>query len=396
MMASSPTHAPRGLVRFEGVTKEYRLGKPRASFAAALPWGDGVGRGERLRALDDVSFEIEPGESFALIGANGAGKSTALKCLAGVVHPTRGRVVKGGRVVALIELGIGFHQDMSGAENALFAATIAGVRGAARKRLAEEAIEFAELERFATTPVKRYSSGMFARLSFGVAALLPADILIVDEILAVGDLAFQRKCYAHLSGLRRQEGVTLMFVSHNDWVVKETCERGALLRHGQIVATGPVSALLDAYHAAPDPLRAADAIGGALIQIGRIDTVPEGQRSVELHGSLTLEFEVTVAPETHQAAVCVAWANKDRQLLWASYSDEHDVQLPAGKHLVRVVIEDISALPGFNVLEVAAFDRASPVMEQSRLFDIVVEGEALPGGNWDHGLVDVPAQWSVG
>jgi lipopolysaccharide transport system ATP-binding protein len=386
----------RGLVRFEGVTKEYRLGKPRAFLAAALPWGDGVGRGDRLKALDDVSFAIEPGESFALIGANGAGKSTALKCLAGVVRPTRGRVVKGGRVVALIELGIGFHPDLSGYENAQFAATIAGVRGAERKRLVDRAIEFAEIERFASTPVKRYSSGMFARLSFGIAAHLPADILIVDEILSVGDLAFQRKCYAHLTGLRNQDGVTLMFVSHNDWVLKETCERGALLRHGQLIAEGPVGMLLDQYHAAPDPMRAADATGGALLQVGRIDTVPSGTRSVELHGSLTLECEVTVAQESEQAVVGFAWANKDRQLLWASYSDENGLPLPPGTHLLRIVIEDVCAQPGPNLLEVLAFDRSSPVIEQSRMFDITVEGAERSAGNWDHGLVDVPTQWSAG
>jgi lipopolysaccharide transport system ATP-binding protein len=387
---------PRGTVRFESVTKEYRLGKPRAFLAAAMPWGDGVGKGDRLKALDDVTFSIEPGESFALIGANGAGKSTALKCLAGVTAPTRGQVRKGGRVVALIELGIGFHPDLSGLENARFAATISGLRGAAAKRLVEQAVEFAEIERFATTPVKRYSSGMYARLSFGIAAHLPADILIVDEILAVGDLAFQRKCYAHLSGLRRNDGVTLMFVSHNDWVLKETCERGALLRHGQVVAEGPVKKLLDTYHAAPDPLTAAEQTKGARISVGQVDTVPAGVRSVGLHESLTLECEVTVAPGTEHAVLGLAWANKDRQLLWAAYSDERGIPLKPGRHLVRIQIEDVNALPGPNLLEVLAFDRTSPVIEQSRLFDITVQGDQQStGGNWDHGLYDVPTQWSA-
>lgn len=387
---------PRGAVQFDGVTKEYRLGKPRAFLAAAMPWGDGVGKGDRLKALDDVTFSIEPGESFALIGANGAGKSTALKCLAGVTHPTRGEVRKGGRVVALIELGIGFHPDLSGLENAKFAATISGLRGAAARRLVEQAVEFAEIERFATTPVKRYSSGMYARLSFGIAAHLPADILIVDEILAVGDLAFQRKCYQHLSGLRRNDGVTLMFVSHNDWVLKETCERGVLINHGRVTAEGPVKALLDTYHAAPDPLTPSEQTTSERIKVGQIDTVPAGTRSVGLHEPLTLECEVTVAPGTEHAVVGLAWANKDRQLLWASYSDEQGVRLKPGKHVLRIVVEDVNALPGPNLLEVLAFDRTSPVIEQSRMFDIMVVGEELPGGNWDHGLVDVPTQWSAG
>lgn len=384
-----------GSVVFENVTKEYRLGKPRAFLAAAMPFGDGIGRGERFRALDDVSFSVEPGDAYALIGANGAGKSTALKCLAGVTAPTRGQVRKGGRVVALIELGIGFHSDLSGIENARFAAQLAGLRGTAVDRLVERAIDFAEIERFATTPVKRYSSGMYARLGFGIAANLPADILIVDEVLAVGDLAFQRKCYAHLMGLRKEQGVTLLFVSHNDWVLKETCERGALLSHGKLLAEGPVSTLLDKYHAEPDPTRAADATGGARIKIGRIDTVPAGTRSVELHGALTVECEVTVSAESEHAVVGLAWANKDRQLLWASYSDENGLPLKPGTHLLRVVVDDINALPGPNLLEVLAFDRTSPVIEQSRIFDLVVEGQQRESGNWDHGLIDVPAVWST-
>jgi hypothetical protein len=154
--------------------------------------------------------------------------------------------------------------------------------------------------------------------------------------------------------------------------------------------------LLDQYHAAPDPMRAADATGGALLQVGRIDTVPSGTRSVELHGSLTLECEVTVAQESEQAVVGFAWANKDRQLLWASYSDENGLPLPPGTHLLRIVIEDVCAQPGPNLLEVLAFDRSSPVIEQSRMFDITVEGAERSAGNWDHGLVDVPTQWSAG
>jgi lipopolysaccharide transport system ATP-binding protein len=385
----------RGSVVFDHVSKHYRLGKPRAFLAAALPYGDGVGKGERLRALDDVSFAIEPGESFALIGANGAGKSTALKCLAGVSAPTKGEVRRGGRVVALIELGIGFHPDLSGLENARFAAVIAGLRGPAVKKLVEQAVEFAEIERFASTPVKRYSSGMYARLSFGIAAHLPADILIVDEILAVGDLAFQRKCYAHLAGLRRNAGVTLMFVSHNDWVLKETCERGVLLNHGRVVAEGPVGVLLDQYHATPAASGTAMAVPGANVVVGAVDTMPAGQRAVPLHGSITLECEVSVSPDAETAVLGVVWANKDRQMLFASYSDENGVHLTPGTHRVQVVIEDVGALPGPNVLELIAFDRASPVVEQSRLFDIEVEGESRPAGNWDHGLVDTPTRWFV-
>lgn len=385
-----------GEVRFESVVKEYRLGRPRAFFAAALPWGDGLGRGEKIRVLDRLSFDIEPGDAFALIGSNGAGKSTALKCLAGVVAPTEGRVRHGGRVVALIELGIGFHPDLTGLENARFAVAMNGIRGPQAKQIVEAAVEFSELETFINTPVKRYSSGMYARLSFGVAANLPADILIVDEVLAVGDLAFQRKCFAHLASLRKDSGVTLFFVSHNDFALKETCDRGVLLSHGRVVAEGPIQRLLDAYHAAPDPLRTAEVQEGANLTFGRVDTVPAGTRAVDLHAPLTIEVELTVGAAAQHPVVCVVWANKDRQILWASYSDEHGLELKPGTHLVRFVAEDVNALPGPQVVEVAAFDRAAPLVEQSRLLELTVNGGEREQGNWDHGLVDVPTLWSAG
>jgi lipopolysaccharide transport system ATP-binding protein len=385
-----------GEVRFEDVVKEYRLGRPRAFLAAALPWGTGVGRGETIRVLDRLCFDIEPGEAFALIGSNGAGKSTALKCLAGVVSPTYGRVRHGGRVVALIELGIGFHPDLTGLENARFAVAMNGIRGKQAKEIVDAAIEFSELQKFIGTPVKRYSSGMYARLSFGVAANLPADILIVDEVLAVGDLAFQRKCFAHLASLRKDSGVTLFFVSHNDFALKETCTRGVLLSHGQVIAEGPIQRLLDAYHAPVDPLRSRETEDGANLLFGTVDTVPAGVRAFDLHAPLTIDVEITVGPEAKRPVLCVVWANKDRQVLWASYSDEHGLELRPGTHLVRFVAEHVNALPGPGVIEVAAFDRATPLVEQSRLLEVTVNGDERPDGNWDHGLVHVPAQWSSG
>jgi lipopolysaccharide transport system ATP-binding protein len=390
----SPEALRPGEVRFEDVVKEYRLGRPRAFLAAALPWGTGVGRGETLRVLDDLNFSIEPGEAFALIGSNGAGKSTALKCLAGVVAPTSGRVRHGGRVVALIELGIGFHPDLTGWENAKFAVAMNGIRGKQAKDVVDAAIEFSELQKFIGTPVKRYSSGMYARLSFGVAANLPADILIVDEVLAVGDLAFQRKCFAHLASLRKESGVTLFFVSHNDFALKETCNRGVLLSHGRVTAEGPVGSLLDAYHAAPDGIREGTQAGG-IMTFARVELDPAGTRSIDLHGLMTVEIEVTVREEAEQPVLGLAWANGDRQLLWASYSDEAGLELPAGRHTVRVVVPDVTAMPGHNQLQVLAFDRRAPVLEQSRVFDIDVAGKARPSGNWGHGLVDVPATWAI-
>lgn len=387
-----------GTVVFDHVTKTYALGQHRAYLAAAWPFGSGVRSERTMDALHDVSFSIGPGESYALVGANGAGKSTALKCLAGVTQPTSGTVRRGGRVVALIELGIGFHPDLSGLENARFAVAIAGIRGAAAKRVVDAAVEFSELEKFVDTPVKRYSSGMYARLSFGIAANLPADILIVDEILAVGDLAFQRKCYRHLGQLRREQGATLLFVSHNDWVLKETCERGGLLVQGELVMEGRLAALLDAYHAMPATAGGSRVVQqeGQQVAISDMDLAPAGSRTVRLHEPLTVTCLLTVQEEVDRPVLGVAVANKDRQLVWACYSDEQGVTFePGNTYAVRVTIPDMTLLPGPALVEMIAFDRASPVVESQRMFDITVESDEKVGSDWEHGLVHTPSIWEV-
>ncbi len=384
-----------GEVRFEHVSKRYALGARRTHWREALPWGSGVAGGQYFSALDDVSFEVRSGEAFALVGANGAGKSTALKCLAGLTSPSSGRISVGGRVVALIELGIGFHPDLSGRENARFAAALGGLRGRAADSLVDQAVDFAEMSRFIDTPVKRYSSGMLARLSFGIATCLPADLLIVDEVLAVGDLAFQRKCYEHLHTLRTSGGVTLLFVSHNEWVLKETCDRGLLLVKGRVTAEGPVAGLLSTYRATLDSretLGAGTVLPGQRIVIRDVSLITPATPVVALHGQMELLIDVEVDPGVARPALGVIQANKDRQIIWASYSDQHGVALRPGRQLVRFVVDDIPMQPGPAVLEIAAFDRDSPAAEASRLLDFVVVGDG-ESKDWEHGLVDVASRW---
>jgi ABC-type polysaccharide/polyol phosphate transport system ATPase subunit len=383
-----------GAVRFEGVTKEYTIGRPRVFLAAAWPFGDGLARRERLRALDDVTIDIGPGDAFALIGANGAGKSTALKCLARITEPTRGAISANGRVVALIELGVSFHPDLTGLENARFAAIIAGLRGRAARHVVEDAIEFSEIERFIDTPVKRYSSGMYARLSFGIAQALPSDILLVDEILAVGDLAFQRKCYERIGEFRRDQGRTLVFVSHNEWVLKETCRNAALLSHGRVVASGPVGEVLNRYHAEVEPTPDRFMAGESqLIRIERVVILPDDRRVVKLHEPLTLEFDVLVLDEVDAPVAAVAIFDSDGRLVWGCYSDETSVALAAGRHTVKITIQDVNLLPGPIRLQVFVFDRASPVSEDIRRLDILVDGSV--SNLFENGLVHIPTVWSV-
>ncbi len=199
-----------------------------------------------LWALKDVSFEIVPGEAVGLVGPNGAGKSTALRLLADITKPTSGRITVNGRVAALLELGAGFHPELTGRENILLYGSILGLKRREVQRAFDSIIAFSELERFLDTPLKRYSSGMYVRLAFAVAAHVNPDILLVDEVLAVGDAGFRQKCMDRMAELRRA-GTTLVFVSHSPHMVRAVCERAIYLLNGKCMLDGDVEEVLRVY-----------------------------------------------------------------------------------------------------------------------------------------------------
>src|SRR6266851_1767232 len=201
---------------------------------------------EEFWALKDVSFEVQQGEVLGIIGRNGAGKSTLLKILSRITEPTSGRVTLRGRVASLLEVGTGFHPELSGRENIYLNGAILGMRRAEMRKKFDEIGAFAEVDRFLDTPVKRYSSGMYVRLAFAVAAHLEPEILIVDEVLAVGDMAFQRKCMGRMREVGRS-GCTVLFVSHNMPAVESLCTRAILLDGGCLVAEGGVAELVAEY-----------------------------------------------------------------------------------------------------------------------------------------------------
>jgi lipopolysaccharide transport system ATP-binding protein len=202
---------------------------------------------EEFWALKDVSFEIKRGEVVGIIGRNGAGKSTLLKILSRITEPTEGRVKLRGRVASLLEVGTGFHPELTGRENVFLNGAILGMTRSEIKRKFDEIVAFAEIEKFLDTPVKRYSSGMYVRLAFAVAAHLEPEILIVDEVLAVGDAAFQKKCLGKMQDVSRG-GRTVLFVSHNLAAVQALCSRGIILSSGQLCADGWAREVIDIYH----------------------------------------------------------------------------------------------------------------------------------------------------
>lgn len=242
------------VISFEQVSKRYQLGLSRTSLPSLVSqWLRHRRNGERrqtdantLWALQDVSFNLERGESLALLGPNGAGKTTVLKLLASITRPTSGRVSVNGRMSALIELGAGFHGDLTGRDNIFLNGAIIGLSRSEIRRRFDEIVDFAGLERFIDTPVKRYSSGMIVRLGFAVASCIEPDILLADEVLAVGDANFSQKCLARLQQLL-QRGTTLVFVSHNLYLVRAACRRAIYMKGGQIQLSGSTDQVIAAY-----------------------------------------------------------------------------------------------------------------------------------------------------
>ncbi len=242
-----------------GLGKRYRLGH-RAGYgrqafarlgddllrALTCPFRPSAGRAELMWAIRDVSFAVEQGEIVGLIGGNGAGKSTLLKVLARVTEPTEGEARLHGRVGSLLEVGTGFHPELTGRENVFMSGAILGMRTAEIRRRFDEIVVFSEVERFLDTPVKHYSSGMYLRLAFAVAAHLEPEILLVDEVLAVGDAAFQQRCLGKLGDVSRG-GRTVLFVSHNMAAIEQLCDRAIVLENGRVSFDGPASEGVERY-----------------------------------------------------------------------------------------------------------------------------------------------------
>ena len=204
---------------------------------------------EEFWALRDVSFDVQQGEVLGIIGRNGAGKSTLLKVLSRITEPTEGRITLRGRVASLLEVGTGFHPELTGRENIYLNGAILGMSRAEIRKKFDQIVAFAEVDRFLDTPVKRYSSGMYVRLAFAVAAHLEPEILIIDEVLAVGDAEFQKKCLGKMDDVARREGRTILFVSHNLAAVSQLANRAILLKEGTIAFEGAIPAAISAYRA---------------------------------------------------------------------------------------------------------------------------------------------------
>lgn len=233
-------------VRVENVSKKFRLYKERNQTIKSAVMRGRTSVHEDFWALNDVSFNVTAGSTFGLIGSNGSGKSTLLKCLARIYQPEKGSIVATGKVAALLEVGSGFHHELSGRENVFLNGSILGMSKKEITSKFDEIVDFSGVEQFIDQPVKNYSSGMYVRLGFAIAINVNPDVLIVDEVLAVGDAEFQQKCYQKFSDFKKA-GRTVILVSHSMDTVQSMCDKAAWLSHGNMMAVGEAEPTIKAY-----------------------------------------------------------------------------------------------------------------------------------------------------
>lgn len=261
---------------------------------------------ETFKALDDVSFDVKKGEVLGVIGRNGAGKSTLLKVLSRITEPTSGEIHLFGRVGSLLEVGTGFHPELTGRENIFLNGAILGMRHREIERQFDEIVDFAEVEKFLDTPVKRYSSGMYVRLAFAVAAHLNPEILIVDEVLAVGDAQFQKKCLGKMQDVSRQDGRTVLFVSHNMGAITSLCNSAILMSKGRSDCFGNTDSVIEAYladHHVQQSL--AQSLDG--VSVPSVELVEEGtQRKNSIHQGARGTIRVQISTETKTPPLAMA------------------------------------------------------------------------------------------
>jgi lipopolysaccharide transport system ATP-binding protein len=400
-------------IRVEDLWKEYAVGDAHAPTTFYEMLG-GFLKGRRARpeagdrkfwALRGIDFELHAGEVLGIVGRNGAGKSTLLKVLSRITAPTRGRVAVRGRLASLLEVGTGFHPELTGRENIFLNATILGMTRAEVQRKLDAIIAFAGVERFIDTPVKRYSSGMYVRLAFAVAAHVEADILLVDEVLAVGDAEFQKRCMGVMGEVARG-GRTILFVSHNLTALRNLCTQGLLLQGGEVAAQGPIAAVLEQYVARTE--REGEVVLEARrgssrdAAITRVKLVPHGGESGNVvRGTQGFRIEAEVmAPAAERLDIFIHCRDAQQVVVFSSGSftgpaDRSAVE--AGEHRFACEVPGCLLNEGSFTLDVVLLrNRQEVVMREQAVLSFTVSGDypVAEGWNWPmEGIVRPQLAW---
>jgi lipopolysaccharide transport system ATP-binding protein len=366
-------------IRCEGLSKRYRVGASYERYkalrdvitdAATAPFRrlrgatrNGSGNGNHSQqsvidnghiwALDDVSFEIKAGDVVGIVGRNGVGKTTLLKVLSRITKPTRGYAQVKGRVGSLLEVGTGFHPELTGRENIFLNGAILGMRKSEIARKFDEIVAFAEVEKFIDTPVKRYSSGMYMRLAFAVAAYMETEILLVDEVLAVGDAQFQKKSFERMSEIGRH-GRTILFVSHNMSAIRSICEQAIVIDRGKVIAQGNVDDTIDHYLAQVSPQSQGESVETPTFTVTSVQVTSDGP-VIKTFDPVQIRVEFIPRIEIADPGLFVSILTMEsRRLTSLDFKDFSSAAgLPAGEVAeLGFSIESLPLLPGKYQLEI--------------------------------------------
>jgi len=309
------------------------------------------GSSDIVWSLKDVNFEIEQGDAVGIIGRNGAGKSTLLKVLSRVTSPTSGSVTGRGRIASLLEVGTGFHPELTGRENIYLNGTILGMRKKEITRKFDEIVDFAGVERYIDTPVKRYSSGMYVRLAFAVAAHLESEILIVDEVLAVGDAEFQKKCLGKMGEVSKGEGRTVLFVSHNMGSIVQLCHNAILLKNGKLDAIGSANVVIQKYSSVTDYTSTAKRSGGHQVYTRNINFCDNGTaisgNQLQFGKPYKISLQVEALESYNDVSVAICFNNVNNQRitsLWSKYNGQL-FDLKKGMHTFEFLVDSLRLIP---------------------------------------------------
>jgi lipopolysaccharide transport system ATP-binding protein len=376
------------VIRVEGLSKKYVLGHQSEGRSQYKSLRDVVADGARSMfrrkerserdefwALRDVDFEIRQGDRVGIIGRNGAGKSTLLKVLSRIVEPTTGRIGIKGRVASLLEVGTGFHPELTGRENIFLNGAILGMSRREIDRKFDEIVAFAEVERFLDTPVKRYSSGMYVRLAFAVAAHLEPEILIVDEVLAVGDAQFQKKCLGKMEDVGK-EGRTVIFVSHQMGTITQLCNKGIYLKQGSVVCQGSINETVKQYVMTGSsdnglvkfsPTVKKQPVFCKQISISSsIDSTPTGEVDIRYPFYINLDYEVIQAISNIEISVRISTA--DGRAVFTTnqsdYSPSAVEQRSAGMYRSSIEVPGMFLMPGSYLVQTAIHEPMVRVLEE--------------------------------
>jgi len=402
------------VIEVKHLTKEYNLGtltsaKDTLRHTLARLSGTKTWSRKNFKALDDVNFTIEQGEVVGIIGHNGAGKSTLLKHLANITKPTSGEVIVRGSIAPLIEVGAGVNPELTGRENIFLNGAILGIPKKVIQSKLDEIIDFSELEEFIDTPVKRYSSGMTVKLGFSIATSMDADILIIDEVLAVGDLAFQRKCFDRMERLIKKEGKTVLLVSHNIRQVARMCTRAILLGQGKITADGNPNDVCNEFYEENNrqiikniEKNKAQKSNSEFIEILDVSTITANgtkQESIESGKPLRIRVKIRVLKDLINPEVVIGTHTTDFIYLTASSTELRKPQLDhllTGEHSISVEQEHYPLKPGVYGIRVAIFDQhRNNIFSGENLYFFEIKQQEKENKEPPSRLLNIKSTWKI-